>query len=758
MLKILGYCDRLSVAPGETVRFMVSCTGGKRYRAEIVRIIHGDANPAGPGLKLDKVETPISGEYPAREQKIDAGSYVLVPDHERLRALASFTVIATIWPTTPASHRQGLLAKWSAATGAGFALEIVDGELALTLGDGRGGRATVKSGRELLKRRWYLAAASFDPKDGLVTLVQRPLEPAALIDDGSEVSETVALVPAIPETPLLMAGLAQADGSVDAHYNGKIDSPALLDRVLEPAELDAVLLRPMPEAIRRHLIGAWDFAKGIAGTHVVDIGPFGLDGQTVNLPARAMKGWNWTAETIRWTDRPEHYGAIHFHEDDLYDVGWAVDFDLTIPDDMPSGAYAAHVWCGDPSSNGEGDGTEEDYITFFVRPPRGPRGKSGRPKAAFLVPTASYLAYANDHNHLDDRKSEMLMGRLLVYQQGDLYLQEHRELGCSLYDSHADGSGVCYSSWLRPVLNLRPKYASWLGAHGSGLWQFNADTHLIDWLEHEGVTVDFVTDEDLEKEGVGLLEPYRVILTGTHPEYHSKRMSDAMLAWLERGGRLMYLGANGWYWRIAWHASLPGVIEVRRAEGGIRTWAAEPGEYYHSFTGEFGGLWRRNGRPPNVVVGLGFSAQGFDLSSWYRRQPGSYDPRATFIFEGVEDEIIGDFGLIGGGAAGLELDRADQALGTPPNLLVLASSENHTDLILVVTEEINVMTPDLTGSQNELVRADLAFFETPAGGAVFSTGSIAWCGSLSHKGYANNVARITANVLRRFLDPTLFEV
>ena len=87
---------------------------------------------------------------------------------------------------------------------------------------------------------------------------------------------------------------------------------------------------------------------------------------------------------------------------------------------------------------------------------------------------------------------------------------------------------------------------------------------------------------------------------------------------------------------------------------------------------------------------------------------------------------------------------------------MLASSENHTDLVLVVTEEVGVMTPDLSGSQNELVRADLAFYETPAGGAVFSTGSIAWCGSLSHNGYANNVARITGNVLRRFLDPTPF--
>ncbi len=33
---------------------------------------------------------------------------------------------------------------------------------------------------------------------------------------------------------------------------------------------------------------------------------------------------------------------------------------------------------------------------------------------------------------------------------------------------------------------------------------------------------------------------------------------------------------------------------------------------------------------------------------------------------------------------------------------------------------------------------------------VFSVGSIAWCGSLSHNNYNNNVSRITKNVLDRF--------
>ena len=55
------------------------------------------------------------------------------------------------------------------------------------------------------------------------------------------------------------------------------------------------------------------------------------------------------------------------------------------------------------------------------------------------------------------------------------------------------------------------------------------------------------------------------------------------------------------------------------------------------------------------------------------------------------------------------------------------------------------------------VRADMTFFETPAGGAVFSTGSISYAGALSTNGYNNDIARLTRNVLERFVDPAPFE-
>lgn len=748
-MKIVGYADRFSAMPGETVRFMVSCDGLKTYRADIVRLVHGDTNPAGPGFKEVEVETPVSGNYRARLQPVHAGSAVTVPRSGLLDGMESLTVAAMIWPTTPAKGPQGLVCHWRAESQKGWALLIDEtGGVTFMLGDGRK-TTRIGTGQKLLAREWYCVGASYDAKIQEVKVWQQPLSSYPGIEQagqGQAIVSPYALVKS--EGPLTMAAwvaelVTGGRAILDGHYNGKIDSVRLFAAALD-AETASRYVRFESEALKSSdLAAAWDFALDMTTTTVRDKSSNRMDGEIVNLPARAMKGWNWTGAQMNWQAAPEQYGAIHFHDDDIYDCGWLPDFSLRVPDGFRSGIYAARVRAE----------AHEDYIPFYVRPKRG----TTTADIVFLAPTANYMAYANDHNAVDSTGAELVTGRLVALQPQDLYISEHRELGGALYDNHSDGSGVCYSSRLRPILNMRPKFASWLGATGSGLWQFNADLHLIDWLEEKGFRYDVVTDEDLHAEGYEVLKNYKVVLTGSHPEYHSKQMLDALQTFTQRGGRLMYLGANGFYWRIAFHSQLPGVIEVRRAEDGIRTWAAEPGEYYHSFTGEYGGLWRRQGRPPNLLVGAGFTAQGFDICSYYRRQSGSFDPRAAFIFEGIgKGELIGDFGLVGGGAAGLELDRADRLLGTPPHALVLASSEGHTDLYMVVCEEILVNTPNLTGSQSDLVRADLVFYEMAGGGAVFTTGSIAWMGSLSHNKYDNNVSRLTENVLRRFADPKPF--
>ena len=486
------------------------------------------------------------------------------------------------------------------------------------------------------------------------------------------------------------------------------------------------------------LIAGWDFAagisrQGIASRGFTDLSFNGLHGTLINQPTRAVTGYNWTSEEQNFIHTPEQYGAIHFHDDDLHDAGWETDFELLVPVELKSGIYAARLRAGN----------EEDYIPFYVRPLR---GKESR--IALLAPTASYMAYANDHLTTNSSVAQLMIARNPVMQRQDLFLAQHREYGLSTYDTHSDGSGVAYSSRLRPILNMRPKYRHWLSP---SLWQFNADLHLVDWLTEKGFDFDVITDQDLNYEGPELLKSYKAVLTGSHPEYYSGAMLDALETYQRSGGRFMYMGANGFYWIIAYHPSDPNIIEVRK-ENGSQAWKAKPGERHLSFTGEYGTLWRHRGRAPQKIAGTGFVAEGFDVSSYYRRMPDSFDSRVAFIFEGIEaDELLGNFGLVGGGAAGLELDIYDTELGAPPHALLLASSEKHTDVYLEVLEEMYFNAPGVSGTQSARVRGDIVYYTTPNGGAVFSVSSIAFCGSLSHNSYHNNCSRMIQNILTRFV-------
>ena len=335
-MRIVAYTDRLSVQPGETINFMVSCEL-PRYRADVVRLIHGDTNPNGPGFKEEPIETSVSGEYQGRKQTSPKGSYVEVPDSPTLRLRDSFTIQAWVYPTTPEKGIQGLVTKWSASDGAGYGLFIDDGgQLALWVGDSKGKTGRVSTGQPFRKSTWYFVAGSYDSESGKAILYQEPVgiwspEDSRIITEQStgirEIGE--------PSAPLVIA--AYDDGG---HFNGKIDSPRLLGRNLSLDEMDALKRGASPKSFGQSLIAAWDFSKDISSTKVVDTSPHQLYGQTVNMPSRAMTGYNWTGKETDFKHAPQEYGAIYFHEDDLDDAKWDVDFQMAVPEDMRSGVYA----------------------------------------------------------------------------------------------------------------------------------------------------------------------------------------------------------------------------------------------------------------------------------------------------------------------------------------------------------------------------------------------------------------------------------
>lgn len=701
-VELIGYADRLSVQPGDTVEVKVS-TDLASYEAQIVRLVHGNIDPRGPGHVEHELDGHRWHDLPGRRQRTRAGSYVTRPDVGDVDWSAGVTLATWAYVLRPGDETQTLVATDT--------LRIVlrpDLQLAVEVE----GEVTLLAPLTVARNEWFHVAASH--ADGVLRIAARPHAPRPGFP--AEIGAECA-APAPAPTRRFTAGAQFTPDGPTSFFTGKLEAPEL--HGAEP-------------------VVRWDFGRDQHTAIATDVSGHARHGTIVNAPMRAVTGRTWDGTETSFRHAPDQYAAIHLHDDDLEDARWATDFTWTVPDDLPSGVYAARL---------QGD-TLEDHVPFVVRPPKG----TATAEVGLLLPTLTYLAYANERFLTRDDLPTPPLGSVPL-DVADHFLMRHPELASSVYDVHRDHSGVCHSTALRPIPNLRPGHRFWLT---DGPERLSADLAIVHWLEHHARTPhDVFTDHDLHAEGAPLLKRYRVILTGTHPEYWTTPMRAALTEYLQTGGRLMYLGGNGFYWVTSIDPERPHLIELRRGTNGTRSWTSAPGELHHSTTGELGALWRSRGQWPNQLVGSGFAAQTDEAANaaGYVRLPASHDPRVAFVFEGIgDDEVIGEFGLVCGGAAGYELDRADVACHTPDRTLVLATSQGrHNDAYLLVIEDCVATDPNSTGTTSDRVRADMTYLEHAGGGRVFGVGSITWCAALAWNGYDNNVARVTTNVLRGFL-------
>lgn len=757
---LVGYPDRLTAKRGEQLSIMASADRTVSAEAVLVRLGAGEITG-----EVHEVPASSLGRVQISPQPTQTGSFMTVPGACRPWPAGPF-VAAILVQATRLGRPQVLMSQRS--NEAAWALGIEEnGRPSLWVTDltpvGPEGPGAVQAGavqagtnrsvkirgdRPLVEGAWYLVAAGVDP-GGRDRVVARPLPQtsswttarSSMVrpSDGIGAARRPSLE-GLLEAEVVIAAAAQGSAPTDggpALYehccDGKLEAPVLLRGALDRELLNGLTSGRIPA---EKLLVRWDFSARLAtgfasGTTVPSIGAHGCDGTLWNTPTDAVAGHSWDGTEQDFRAARPQYAAIHFHSDDLDDCRWRPTVTFRLPRELASGAYAVKL-------------TDErgrvDRVPFFVR--------ADRPEAPllYLVPTASYLAYANDHPVSDGSFSEATAGKTPVLYESDLLLHVHREWGLSCYDSHVDGSGVGISSGRRPMLNMRPTHRYHVGS-----WQLPSDLAVMDWIEERGFEFEVATDEDLHREGAALLAPYRAVISGTHPEYYSAAMLTALETYLEGPGRLVYLGANGFYWRVAFDPDRPWVMELRRGHSGSRAWESAPGEAHLAFEGSRGGLWRHLGHPPQRLTGVGYAAQGFDRCGWYRRLPDSFDPRVAFFFEGVDEEVFGTSGTIGGGCVGQEIDRYDPSLGSPRDALVLATSEGLTEGFQRCAEEILFTVPGTSALLDPDVRADVVYHVKPSGAAVFACGSIAWGGSLS---VDPAVSRITENVLRRFCDPS----
>jgi hypothetical protein len=231
-------------------------------------------------------------------------------------------------------------------------------------------------------------------------------------------------------------------------------------------------------------------------------------------------------------------------------------------------------------------------------------------------------------------------------------------------DDDHDGVGdTWYASWrtrkarlARPFLNRGVPY------------NFHRyDLPLLRWLALTGRKADILSDRDLgaARSAAALADAYDLIVFPGHHEYVTEREYDLVEGYRDRGGNLIFLSANNFFWQV-----------VRRGDAIVRT-----------------RQWRDLRRPEAALVGVQYIANddGRRRAPWIVRDTLA----SRWLFSGT--------GLTAGsrfGRGGIEIDAT--AASSPADIQVVAE------------------IPRLFGPR---FTAQMTYYETPTGARVFAAGA-----------------------------------
>jgi len=97
-LPITGYLDCFSHRPGETFTAFVSLREPGPYHVRLVRVLSGDPNPDGPGLRFENLSQRFDRTFQGRNQPIRLGSYGIVRNGPALDSATACTWTVLVRP------------------------------------------------------------------------------------------------------------------------------------------------------------------------------------------------------------------------------------------------------------------------------------------------------------------------------------------------------------------------------------------------------------------------------------------------------------------------------------------------------------------------------------------------------------------------------------------------------------------------------------------------------------------------------------
>ena len=213
------------------------------------------------------------------------------------------------------------------------------------------------------------------------------------------------------------------------------------------------------------------------------------------------------------------------------------------------------------------------------------------------------------------------------------------------------------------------------------------DEPFLRWIARSRYPVDFLSDGTLKStSGDALARAYQLLIFSGHHEYVTSHEYDVVTRFRDRGGNLMFLSANNFFYKI----TISGDVMTRV------------------------GQWRNLDRPEGSLIGVEYFAwdsAGHGGSPWTVRNA----PAGRWIFARTGLHPGSNFA-----SGGIEADGVDAA--SPRNVQVLAEIEHV-----------------FGGAHN----AQMTYYQSPSGGKVFAAGAF----SLACSIWQPPVRQLVANLI-----------
>jgi N,N-dimethylformamidase beta subunit-like, C-terminal len=201
------------------------------------------------------------------------------------------------------------------------------------------------------------------------------------------------------------------------------------------------------------------------------------------------------------------------------------------------------------------------------------------------------------------------------------------------------------------------------------------DLSFISWLNKTGKQVEYLSDDDLErfKSGDELARAYDLLIFPGHAEYMTEHGYDVVERYRDRGGNLMFLSANNFFWKVQ-----------RKGERLVRV-----------------KQWRAVGRPEAALVGVQYAGSNHGQNQAGFVITGAATAPWAFAGTGLGDgDTFGRYGI--------EID--ERTADSPPETQLLAR------------------IPDILPNAGR--SAEMTYYETPAGAKVFAAGALNFAASV----------------------------